>query len=98
MEPKYEDAQPYILSQHEGIVKIDFPSFDQAIDEYYAKFEEQKLSISADSAEQAIKARVEKIRQDQEARIETLEAQEGCAFTKCFILFFKAYINKCNHE
>mmetsp|Transcript_30320 Transcript_30320/g.39096 ORF Transcript_30320/g.39096 Transcript_30320/m.39096 type:complete len:364 (+) Transcript_30320:3-1094(+) len=90
MVPKFDDALPYVLNQHSGKVTIEYPSYDQAIDEYFAKFEEQKLASNADNAEHAIKARVEKIRQDQQSRITTLEEQEAIAFRRAELLEIRA--------
>jgi len=76
--PKYDDVVPVALLQHAAVAEqLSFGSFDEAVDEFFAKAEEQRLASSADSAEQSIKNRVEKIRADQEQRLVALEAAQG---------------------
>jgi hypothetical protein len=65
---------------------LEFGSFDMAVDEYFGKLEEQKLAVAADSAENAIKSKVEKIRGDQRARLEALEAAEALAMRRAELL------------
>lgn len=71
----YDDVLPILLKQHEGIGEtLSFPSFDAAIDEYFSKFEEQRLAAAADAAEKAIKQKVE--HQTQRRNTQSLQ---GCA-------------------
>jgi len=100
--PKYDDVLPLALLQHQtetgqaqggaqggvGAEKglSEWPSFDEAVDEYFKKVEEQKLVVAADSAESAIKQRVEKIRADQHSRLEALAQAEHKAMRKAQLL------------
>jgi len=84
--PRYDDVVPLALLQHEGLPHETSGSFDEAVDKYFARFEEQKLANAADHAEASIKQRVEKIRADQQKRLEELEAAEALAMRRAVVL------------
>uniref|UniRef100_A0A6U1AHC6 NFACT RNA-binding domain-containing protein n=1 Tax=Rhizochromulina marina TaxID=1034831 RepID=A0A6U1AHC6_9STRA len=95
--PVYEDAVPFTLAQHtagsggdasERI--LEFESYDRAADEYFCKVEEQKLVAAADAAERGIKNRVEKIRANQQQRLDELERTEAATHRKAELTEFLA--------
>ena len=77
----YEDKlllefQPHVLKQHEGMPRLEFESFDRAVDAFYAQIESQKRMIRAETQQTMAEQRLEKIRKDQESRIQQLFKQE----------------------
>lgn len=70
-----EDFQPHLLQQHQGRPTIDYSNFSEAVDEYYAHLGGQKRQLRAENAERAAKDRLEKIRKDQEQRVEALQEE-----------------------
>ena len=80
---RYDDVVPLLLAQHQGLGQVaEFPSFDAAVDEYFCRIEEQRLANAADSMEHSIKQRVEKIRTDQQERLDALARSEHQALRK----------------
>lgn len=67
---------PCAFRQHAAHEVREFPSFCAAVDEYFRETKETKLASRAHDATSAITAKVDKIRNDQEKRVEDLEA--GC--------------------
>jgi len=67
---------PCAFRQHAAHEVREFPSFCAAVDEYFRETKETKLAGRARDATHAITAKVDKIRNDQEKRVEDLEA--GC--------------------
>ena len=49
---------------------ITYPSFDAAVDEFFAQVEEQKLQQAATAQEEAVKAKLVRIQRENEARLE----------------------------
>ena len=50
-----------MFKQHEGQLYLEHPSFNETVDEYYCKVEEQKLERVAVSAEETARKKVHKI-------------------------------------
>ena len=68
---------PFIgLKQYEQCQYLEFDSFSKAIDEYYYKIEDQKLSNNAIMVEANIKKKVEKVKSEQNQLINSLVAQQ----------------------
>ena len=70
-----EDFQPHILKQHEEKLIIDYSNFSEAVDDYFAHIGGQKRHFRAENAERAAKEKLEKIRRDQEQRVEALNEE-----------------------
>ena len=69
-----EEFQPYLLlKQHEGRKVIEFDTFNEAVDTFFGHLEAQKRLLRAEAAEQAAKDKLEKVRQDQQHRLQGLE-------------------------
>ena len=71
-----EEFQPNLLKQHEGRLRMDFPTFAAAVDGFFANLGEQRRTLRAEAAENAAKERLEKVRKDQEGRVESLQAEQ----------------------
>ena len=73
---EYIEFLPMLFTQHIGCKYLVFPSFDQAVDEYYCKIEEQKLQKEALSVEITAKKKIEKIQRDHEKAKNSLILQQ----------------------
>ena len=63
-----------------------FDSFDQSIDGFFAKIEEQKDEIKAQSQQETAVKKLEAIKKDQQTRVKGLEqAQEANFYRACLI-------------
>ena len=73
---EYIEFLPMLFTQHIGCKYLIFSSFDQAVDEYYCKIEEQKLQKDAMSVEITAKKKIEKIQRDHEKAKNSLILQQ----------------------
>lgn len=71
----FEEFQPHLLRQHTDRPTLVYDSFSQAVDEFYSLLEGQKRAMRAEAAEQNALLKLEKIRRDQEKRMEGLEIE-----------------------
>ena len=71
---KFVSFAPGVFLQHEAYDVREFSSFCEAVDEYFRETKETKLQSKAKDATSAITAKVEKIRIDQQQRVNDLEA------------------------
>lgn len=71
----FEEFQPHLLCQHTDRPTLVYDSFSQAVDEFYSLLEGQKRATRAEAAEQNALLKLEKIRKDQEKRMEGLEIE-----------------------
>eukprot|EP00428_Durinskia_dybowskii_P082266 CAMPEP_0170439762 /NCGR_PEP_ID=MMETSP0117_2-20130122/45962_1 /TAXON_ID=400756 /ORGANISM="Durinskia baltica, Strain CSIRO CS-38" /LENGTH=1526 /DNA_ID=CAMNT_0010700115 /DNA_START=162 /DNA_END=4743 /DNA_ORIENTATION=+ len=67
---------PMLFEQHSGRQVLTYPSFDEAVDEYYSKIEGQRLAREAQAAEIAAEKKIEKIKRDQEKMRKSLITQQ----------------------
>ncbi|CAB9515922.1 export mediator factor NEMF [Seminavis robusta] len=71
-----EEFQPYLLlQQHQGRHVLEFGTFNEAVDTFYGHLEGQKRLLKAEAAEQAATTKLEKIRHDQQVRLQGLEVE-----------------------
>jgi predicted ribosome quality control (RQC) complex YloA/Tae2 family protein len=71
-----EEFQPYLLlKQHQGRKVLEFDTFNEAVDTFFGHLEGQKRLLKAEAAEQTAADKLEKIRQDQEVRLDGLERE-----------------------
>lgn len=70
---EYAEFLPALYAQHKDKVYVTFSSFDEAVDEYYCKLEEQKLNKEANQAELAATKKLDKVKKDQEQMRKGLE-------------------------
>jgi predicted ribosome quality control (RQC) complex YloA/Tae2 family protein len=71
-----EEFQPHILKQHEGRPHIQYNSFSEAVDDFFAHLGGQKQSLRAEAAEAHAHQKLEKIRKDVQQRVETLQKEQ----------------------
>jgi len=71
----FEEFQPHLLKQHEGMPKLVYDNFSMAVDEFFSLLEGQKRAIRAEAVEQTALERLEKIKNDQSKRMEGLETE-----------------------
>ena len=71
-----EEFQPHLLKQHEGRKSIEYPTFSQAVDDFFSRFTEQRRQLKAQAAESAAEAKLSKIRQDQQGRVDSLQKEQ----------------------
>ncbi|KIY94935.1 hypothetical protein MNEG_13027 [Monoraphidium neglectum] len=71
----YEDFNPLRLAQCAGESVLEFPSFDDALDEFYSKIEGQRVDVAKADAEKAAVGKLERVKQDQGARVAALESE-----------------------
>ena len=71
----FEEFQPHLLLQHASSSRphLRYPTFADAVDEYFSLIEGQRRALRADAAEAAAKDRLERVRRDQERRVLDLE-------------------------
>lgn len=55
---------------------IEFPSFDDAVDEFFSKLESQKLDAKTAADERAALSRLDQFRQDHERRLGDLQQSQ----------------------
>jgi len=74
----YDEFHPYLFTQFEGRQDdvITFPSFNEAVDEYYSKLETQQMELKKKHTENAAQKKLDNVRRVQEDRIKGLE--EAC--------------------
>eukprot|EP00980_Cylindrotheca_fusiformis_P024232 scaffold11675_cov123-Cylindrotheca_fusiformis.AAC.1 len=69
------EFQPHVLKQHETVPRIEYESFDKAVDAFFSHIEGQKRMMGAERQQAQAQQRLEKIRLDQKKRMENLEKQ-----------------------
>jgi predicted ribosome quality control (RQC) complex YloA/Tae2 family protein len=67
------EFQPHVLKQHESLLKIEYDTFDRAVDAFFSHIEVQKRMMGAERQQNQAQQRLEKIRLDQKQRVENLE-------------------------
>lgn len=74
---EYVEYLPMLFAQHDGLEFRTYLSFDEAVDEYYCKVEDQRLEREAQAAELTAQRKMEKIKRDQEKMQQGLAAQQS---------------------
>ena len=71
------EFQPHVLlKQHEDMPRLEYDTFDGAVDVFFSHLESQKRMLRAEQQEHQAKQRLEKIKLDQEKRVENLLVQQ----------------------
>jgi predicted ribosome quality control (RQC) complex YloA/Tae2 family protein len=70
------EFQPHLLKQHEGLASLEYDSFDRATDDFFSHIEGQKRFQRVETQQLQAQQRLEKIRKDQEQRVESLVEQQ----------------------
>jgi len=71
----YDEFHPYLFKQFEDRADdvIIFPSFNEAVDEYYSKMEAQQMELKKKNTENVAQRKLDNVRKVQEDRIKSLE-------------------------
>ena len=75
----YENFVPFQFVQYSNLRFIEFADFDSAVDEYFSKVEGQKVEAQRMEHEQSFVKRVDKVREDNQKRVQTLVDAEDKA-------------------
>ncbi|BDA50353.1 probable nuclear export mediator factor Nemf [Coccomyxa sp. Obi] len=86
----YESFDPLILQQNAGQEVLSFPTYNAALDEFYAKVEGQKAAQARLQAEQAVLSKLDRIRIDQTSRADALEREAQEAEAKAHLIEMNA--------
>ena len=70
------EFQPHLLKQHHDVPHLPYSSFSEAVDDFFSLIEGQKSIQKAETIEKSAKDRLNKIRQDQEKRVEGLRKEQ----------------------
>ena len=71
-----QEFQPVLLKQHEGRPHLVYDNFAAAVEDYFDHLQHQKLLLKAAAAEKAAAVRLEKVRADQQERLDALYRQQ----------------------
>jgi len=71
----YSSFMPYPFAQNKENVKIEFNTFDEAIDEFYSSIEASKIESRKENLEEAMHKKINQIKREQRERIQHLDAQ-----------------------
>ncbi|GJD12845.1 Nuclear export mediator factor Nemf [Galdieria sulphuraria] len=69
----YEDFSPFLLCHLSNTSHIEFPTFNEAVDIYFANLEKERAQIVASKQESVVSKKVDSLRKDLERRIDELE-------------------------
>lgn len=75
----YDNFVPSRFLQYSNLRFIEFADFDSAVDEYFSKVEGQKVEAQRIEHEQSFVKRVDKVREDNQKRVQTLVDAEDKA-------------------
>eukprot|EP00536_Pseudo-nitzschia_multiseries_P015154 jgi/Psemu1/217046/e_gw1.831.20.1 len=70
------EFQPHLLKQHESMPRLEYRSFDMAVDNFFSHLDLQKRILRAEQQQSQAEQRLEKIRLDQEKRFASLIEQQ----------------------
>ena len=76
----FEDFQPHLLHQHQGRPFLEYPTFSQAVDEFFSLLEGQRRTARVEAAEVTARQKLEKIRLDQARRLHALHNEASVMF------------------
>jgi predicted ribosome quality control (RQC) complex YloA/Tae2 family protein len=70
------EFQPHLLKQHQDMPRLEYRTFDRAVDIFFSHIEAQKRVLRAEQQQNQAEQRLEKIRLDQEQRVASLLEQQ----------------------
>ena len=70
------EFQPHLLKQHELMSRLEYNTFDVAVDTFFSHLDLQKVILRADQQQAQAEQRLEKVRLDQQNRFATLITQQ----------------------
>jgi hypothetical protein len=66
----HEDVIPFEMKQYEGCPRLEFATYDRALDTYFSELEQQKSEMRALQAEAAAIKKLEAVRQSHEQHVQ----------------------------
>ncbi|XP_011071357.1 nuclear export mediator factor NEMF [Sesamum indicum] len=75
LEQIYDEFCPLLLNQFKSRDRIEFETFDAALDEFYSKIESQRAEQQQKAKENSAMQKLEKIKIDQESRVHALKRE-----------------------
>eukprot|EP00668_Euglena_longa_P012176 GGOE01014608.1.p1 GENE.GGOE01014608.1~~GGOE01014608.1.p1 ORF type:complete len:1133 (+),score=385.10 GGOE01014608.1:88-3486(+) len=88
----YEHFSAFPLRQYEndGFEGVPFPSFNEAVDHYFSKFEDQRAGQEVEVKQQEKLSKVDKVRKDHEERIRELQRVQEVSEHKANLIILNA--------
>lgn len=82
----YDNFVPFKFMQYSNLRFVAFADFDSAVDEYFSKVEGQKVESQRIEQEESFSKRLDKVREDNQKRVQTLvDAEEKARKTATLI-------------
>jgi predicted ribosome quality control (RQC) complex YloA/Tae2 family protein len=85
-ESSFEEFWPLRLRQHEGKPVKEFDQFDAACDEFFSLVESQRRVAAHDAQVKAVLSKVDKVKRDNERRLEELQLAEQMNLKKAQLI------------
>jgi predicted ribosome quality control (RQC) complex YloA/Tae2 family protein len=73
----YDDFIPYLFKKFEKSPHLKFENFDRACDEFYSKFETQKIEMKESQQNREAIKKLENVKKDHQKRLEELKATQS---------------------
>ncbi|KAG7336819.1 fibronectin-binding protein [Nitzschia inconspicua] len=70
------EFQPHLLLQHQDMPRLEYDTFDRAVDVFFSHIESQKRMLRVEQQQAQAEQRLQKIRLDQEQRMASLMEQQ----------------------
>ncbi|KAK9797102.1 hypothetical protein WJX73_010610 [Symbiochloris irregularis] len=86
----YEDYEPMIMQQHSERLHLTFPTFDEAMDEFYSKVAVQQATRARETQERQVVTKLDRVRIDQERRVDALAKEAEGAELRASLLEYNA--------
>jgi len=83
---RYCEFTPRLLRQHQHLEPRMFPSFDEAVDEYFARMEELRYRQEIENRQRQAQGTLERMRRELETRVLTLKQQEERCLRKAALI------------
>ena len=89
-DPTFEDVTPLLLAQHESRPLQTYESFDDALDEYFSRADSAKHDATATKDKKGALTKLEKVRLDQEKRMQVLEEAQHTSASRAVLIEYNA--------
>ena len=93
---EYTEFTSFLFSQHQGKKHVSFPTFGEAVDQYYYRLEEAKIVKTQLAAEAAAMKKLQKVKNEAKNHVEKLEkTQDQMQRAAQLVLLHADDIDKC---
>ena len=75
IEDRYAEVTPLLLAQNEALEHQEYATFDEAVDEYFARLEEMRFKSEAEQRQKQAQNRLNRTQNDIQSRVQTLQQQ-----------------------